>query len=228
MKLTARLRTASLTGGMLAVAGIAAAGCSTSSPAASSAAGHAAAPSSASGTGAGTHGTAAATGGSATAATPGAPGSAAATSADSAGAPACTTNDLKITIGNYGGGTAGAYYTVIDFTNASHADCTLYGYPGVSLRNAGSAQLGAAATRTASPAPGLVTLAPGGTANATMRLTDSAVYPNSECGPVTTAYLRIYPPNQERYVQLSFPGGTTCSNSSIKMLGISAVASGAK
>jgi hypothetical protein len=72
----------------------------------------------------------------------------------------------------------------------------------------------------------VVTLAPKATGNATMRLTDSSVYPNSECDPVTSAYLNIYPPNQTQSVELSFQG-TTCSNSSIKMLGIGAVANGA-
>jgi hypothetical protein len=142
------------------------------------------------------------------------------------GTSACTTGDLKTSIGNGGGGTAGAYYTVIDFTNTSSASCTLYGYPGVSLRDTRLALIGAPATRNATPAPSLVTLAPGAIANAILRMTDPSVYSTAECSPVTSAYLRIYPPNQTQPAELAF-SGSTCSQASLKILAISAVASGA-
>jgi hypothetical protein len=142
-----------------------------------------------------------------------------------AGVAACTTNDLKASIGNGGGGAAGSFYSVIDFTNTSKASCTLYGYPGVSLRDAHFAQIGAAATRITTPAPSLVTLAPGATANATLRQTDPSVYPSSECRPVTSSYLMIYPPNQTESTELPFKG-TTCSNSSVKMLAVGAITAG--
>ena len=243
MTLTARTRRASLTGAMLAVAAVLAAGCSpsTSSSSASgssssatggasgatAASGAPASGSGASGSGSGASGSdatgSAASGsgasGSVVVASPAASGAA-------SGTPACTTNDLKTTIGNYGGGTPGSYYSIIDFTNTSSASCTLYGYPGVSLRNAEYAQIGAAATRTAKPAPSLVTLAPGATGNASLRMTDPSVYPSSECDQVTSAYLMIYPPDQTESTELPLKEAT-CSSSSIKMLGIGAIAAGA-
>jgi hypothetical protein len=145
--------------------------------------------------------------------------------AGTGGAPACTTDDLKTSIGDGGGGAAGSFYSLIDFTNTSSASCTLYGYPGVSLRNTQSALIGAPATRTVAPTPSLVTLASGATAHATLKMTDATVYPTSECSPVTSAYLQVYPPSQTQSVKLAFKGGT-CSNASVKILAVSAVASG--
>lgn len=102
----------------------------------------------------------------------------------------------------------------------------MYGYPGISLRDSSFAQIGAAATRDASRAPQLVTLAPGATANTSFGLTDSSVYPTSTCRPEGTSYLMIYPPNQTQSYELPYSGGTTCANSSIKMLRVEAVAPG--
>jgi hypothetical protein len=238
MTLTARTRRASLTGAMLAVAAVLAAGCSPStssssasgsSSSATGGASGATAASSAPASGSGSAASGSVASGSAASGS-GASGSVVvaspAASGAASGTPACTTNDLKTTIGNYGGGTPGSYYSIIDFTNTSSASCTLYGYPGVSLRNAEYAQIGAAATRTAKPAPSLVTLAPGATGNASLRMTDPSVYPSSECDQVTSAYLMIYPPDQTESTELPLKEAT-CSSSSIKMLGIGAIAAGA-
>ncbi len=93
------------------------------------------------------------------------------------GATACATNDLSVKVGT-SEGAAGSIYQVIDFTNGGSAPCTLYGYPGVSLA-AGSpaAQVGAAATRSTTAAATVVTLAPGATANALLRVTQALNYP---------------------------------------------------
>lgn len=210
MTLTAHSRRASLTGATLAVAAVLAAGCSSSTSSSSATAGASAtATTPASGT------TAAASG---AAASPSAP-------AGAAGAAACTTTDLKVSTGNGGGGAAGSFYSFIDFTNTSNASCTLYGYPGVSLTAAAGTQIGAAATRNTTTAPTLVTLAPGATANAELRMTDPTVYPTGKCQPATSAYLKIYPPNQTQPAQISFKG-STCASSSVKMLSIGVVTRG--
>ena len=213
MTLTARSRRASLTGATLAVAAVLTAGCSPSNSNSSSSS-SVSAGASASGSVAGTSG-AAATSGAAS-------GSG---SAGAAAAAACATTALKTSTGSGGGGAAGSFYSVIDFTNTSNASCTLYGYPGASLTSASGAQIGAAATRNTASAPRLVTLAPGATANAELRLTDSSVYSTGRCQPATSAYLKIYPPNQTQPVQISFKG-STCASSSIKMLQIGVVTAG--
>jgi hypothetical protein len=230
MTVTTRVSKVSLTGAVLAVAGVLAAGCSTASSGSPASGGPAsgASPSTASSSpAAGGTGTEAATSAPTTAAaTPGAPATPSPTGpAGSGGTPACATGDLKISIGDGGGGAAGSFYSLIDFTNTSSVTCTLYGYPGVSLRSAQSALIGAPATRNATSSPGVVTLAPGVTASATLKMTDYTVYPASECRQVTSSYLLIYPPNQTQSVSLAFKGGT-CANPALKILAVSPVISG--
>jgi hypothetical protein len=175
--------------------------------------------------------TSAAPGGSATGSTaspqsPGAASSAngASSGTGSSGAAGCTTAQLKARLGG-SQGAAGSVYATIDFTNTSSASCTIYGYPGVSLDNSGG-QIGAAATRDPSHKPVLVTLAPGATANATVRVTDAQNYPPGTCSPDSAGFLKIYPPNQT--VALDVPYKTTgCQKSSVKLLTITAVTAGA-
>ena len=142
-----------------------------------------------------------------------------------ASASAAASGSVAATTGGAGGGAAGSFYSVIGFTNTSNAACTLYGYPGVSLTTASGAQIGAAATRDATAAPRLVTLAPGATANAELRMTDPTVYSAGKCQPTTSAFLKIYPPNQTQPVQISFRG-PTCASIAIKMLSIGVVTAG--
>jgi len=137
----------------------------------------------------------------------------------------CTTSVLKVTTGSGGGGTAGSYYSYIDFTNTGSIPCRIDGYPGVSLTSSSGTQIGAAATRDPSSAAKEVTLAPGATANAQLKMTDYSVYPASQCHPANAAYLKIYPPNNTASARIAFPG-TTCSNSAIKMLQIGTVTPG--
>ena len=106
----------------------------------------------------------------------------------------CATRDLQAKAG-IAQGAAGSVYQVIDFTNISNVTCTLYGYPGVSLA-AGTpvTQVGAAASRSTVAAPATVTLAPGQTANALLRITQALNYPSATCSPAATTYLQIFPP----------------------------------
>ncbi|HTU72153.1 MAG TPA: DUF4232 domain-containing protein [Trebonia sp.] len=231
MTVTSHVRRVSATGALLAVAGVLAAGCgavSSSTSAAGSPASGSSPAAGSTGTSAGTSapgatapGTSAPATGSAAPATP----SPAGPTGNPDGSPACTTADLKTTIGDGSGGAAGSFYHVIDFTNISAAPCTLQGYPGVSLRDARSAQIGAAATRTLTPGPSVVKLAPGATANATLKLEDAENFPASQCHPVTSAFLLVYPPNQTQSVKIAL-NEETCASSAVKVLAVSAVTSG--
>lgn len=111
-------------------------------------------------------------------------------------APGCVTSNLKAGLGTPQG-TAGSVYVPIVFANDGQTACTLYGFPGVSLgKGARVKQVGLAADRISSPAPKLITVQPGGTANATLRVVDAGNYSHQTCGPVATTWLRVYPPNQ--------------------------------
>ncbi|MEU8034881.1 DUF4232 domain-containing protein [Streptomyces sp. NPDC049099] len=94
---------------------------------------------------------------------------------------ACPTRYLKARPGT-SQGTAGSVYQVIDFTNIAQTTCTLYGYPGVSLAGGSPVhQIGQAATRSTTAPRALVTLAPGATGNALLRITDAGNYPTTQC-----------------------------------------------
>jgi len=128
-----------------------------------------------------------------------------------AGPAPCPTRSLGVKAG-LSQGTAGSIYQVIDFTNISNVSCTLYGYPGISFASTGSSggQIGLAAKENPTPPRELVTLAPGATANALLRIVDAGNFPPATCGMVTAHWLVIYPPNQTTPVYLSYTS-PTCS-----------------
>ena len=150
---------------------------------------------------------------------PGNPGAAA------AGTPACATRYLKATVG-VAQGAAGSIYQVIDFTNISGAVCALIGYPGVALAGGTPVtQIGAAAARSPTSSPRLVTLTAGKTANAVLQITQAANYPASRCAPKASTYLQIYPPNQTTPIYLAYKS-TGCSSSKVNLLTVGVVQPG--
>jgi hypothetical protein len=138
----------------------------------------------------------------------------------------CATRDLQVKAGT-AEGAAGSVYQVIDFTNIGTAACTLYGYPGVSLA-AGTpvTQVGLAAARSNTAGPAVVTLQPGATGNAVLRITQALNYPQSTCSPKTTTYLQIYPPNQTTPVYLGYKS-MGCTSTKVNLLTIGVVQPGA-
>ena len=218
MPRNARTAQNSLTGGIVAIAAILAAGCGSSS---SGAGGQATSRPSASQSGVATASAAAsATSGQASSPTAPAPASSA-----PASAPSCSTSNLRITLGDGGAG-AGTDFTVLDFANNGTSTCTLFGFPGVSLTNSSGAQIGAAATRNPSKAATVITLAPGAKANATLGVANAENYPAAACKPTAAAQLKVYPPNQTRAVELPFTA-TGCAVPSTHQLSVTAVTLGA-
>jgi Protein of unknown function (DUF4232) len=141
------------------------------------------------------------------------------------GAPGCATRDLQVKAG-VSQGAAGSVYQVIDFTNIGNTACTLYGYPGVSLASGTPVtQVGQAATRSPIAGPTLVTLKPGQTGNALLRITQALNYPTATCSPKATAYLQIYPPNQTTPIYLAYTA-TGCASTTVKLLTIGVVQAG--
>ena len=140
------------------------------------------------------------------------------------GAPPCSSRYLRADKG-LAQGTAGSVYTVIKFTNLNNASCTLYGYPGVSF-GAGKpvTQVGLAATENPTTPRELVTLKPGGVANALLQIVDAGNYSASQCHPVTATWLQIYPPNQTVPLYLPYTS-QTCAKP-VRILTVSAVRPG--
>ncbi|MGW2517507.1 DUF4232 domain-containing protein [Streptomyces sp. NPDC001617] len=134
---------------------------------------------------------------------------------------ACATRDLNARPG-VSQGTAGSVYQVIDFTNISQTTCTLYGYPGVSLAGGSPVhQIGPAATRNTTAPRALVTLAPGATSNALLRVTDAGNYPATQCQPTGAQYLQVYPPGQTTPMYVAY-NATACAGT-VGLLSVSAV-----
>jgi Protein of unknown function (DUF4232) len=160
---------------------------------------------------------------SAAAGTPATP--AASASPTTAGAaPACPTRSLGLKLGP-AQGAAGSTYQVIDFTNVSHATCTLYGYPGVSLAGGKPVrQIGLPAAESHTTARKLVTLSPGAVANAVLQIAQAVNFPAAKCGLVTAHYLQIYPPNQTTPVYLHYTS-QTCAKK-VQVLTVSVVQAG--
>jgi hypothetical protein len=104
----------------------------------------------------------------------------------------CTMAQLRLTAVR-GSGFQGREFAQIVFTNKSAKKCTLFGFPGVSLRRAG-ALLGQPATREP-VTPKTVTLRPG--ESATSDITDF-----STCNAPRSDTVRVYPPDSKLFVDL--------------------------
>jgi Domain of unknown function (DUF4232) len=138
---------------------------------------------------------------------PGTSGSTTPTSAPSSPAPAtssaapdgahpCASRNLAVHTGNREGA-AGSTYIPIVFTNNSTAICTLYGYPGVSLAGGTPVrQIGVAADENPATPRQVVTLKPGASASALLRIVAAQNYPPARCHLVQATYLQVYPPNE--------------------------------
>jgi hypothetical protein len=122
-------------------------------------------------------------------------------------------------------GTAGSIYVVITFKNLDNVPCTLYGFPGVALA-AGTpvTDVGQPSTEDMTTARELVTLQPGGFANATLRVVDAGNFPPSVCTQVNTTWLAVIPPNQR--IPLYIPFKSMACKGSAKLLSVTAVRPG--
>lgn len=122
-------------------------------------------------------------------------------------------------------GTAGSIYVVVSFKNLDNVACTLYGFPGVALA-AGTpvTDIGQPSTEDMTTARELVTLQPGGFANATLRVVDAGNFPPSVCTQVNTTWLAVIPPNQR--IPLYIPFKSMACKGSAKLLSVTAVRPG--
>jgi hypothetical protein len=139
-------------------------------------------------------------------------------------AAACSSRYLRADKG-IAQGTAGSVYAVITFTNLNNVSCTLYGYPGVSF-GAGKpvTQVGLAAAENPGTPRELVTLKPGGVANALLQIVDAGNFSPAQCHPVKATWLQIYPPNQTAPLYVPYPS-TTCAKH-VQILTVGAVRPG--
>jgi hypothetical protein len=134
------------------------------------------------------------------------------------------TNELTASLGS-GNGAAGSIYYPIEFTDSSGSACTLYGYPGVSFVTAGGAQVSAPGTEAPTYPRRLVTLAPGNTAHAELKITDALNYPAGTCHPVAVHRLKVFPPGQTAALYITLPAAA-CRNAAIQILEVQTIQPG--
>ena len=129
------------------------------------------------------------------------------TAADSA----CTTKQLDISLANEQGA-AGSRLADITFTNTSPAPCTLQGFPGVSaVTNDDGTQLGPAAERESGQETATVTLEPGHSARAGLKMTNMGVLDPTSCQPQAADGLRVYPPGETASAFIRISGFEGCA-----------------
>jgi hypothetical protein len=145
-------------------------------------------------------------------------------SSSPAAAAGCTSMDLHGATG-LSQGTAGSVYVVITFKNLDNVPCTLYGFPGVALA-AGTpvTDIGQPSTESPTTSRELVTLQPGGYANATLQIADAGNFPSSACTQVKSTWLAVIPPNQR--VPLYIPFNSVACKGTAKLLTVTAVRPG--
>jgi Domain of unknown function (DUF4232) len=139
----------------------------------------------------------------------------------------CLTSGLRLAIGRQNGA-AGTIYYPVDFTNVSSAACTMYGYPGVAfVASQGGSVIGAPAGRRliGGTAPTLITLQPGGTAHATLAISDVLLSNQCHSHQVPVSMIQVYPPDQYT-AQFAPFRGTGCADKSLVVMWVSPVTPG--
>ena len=123
-------------------------------------------------------------------------------------------------------GTAGSVYVTIVFKNLDNYPCTMYGFPGVA-QAAGRpvTDIGQPSTESTTSTRELITLAPGGYANATLQITDADNYSASTCDPTKADWLAVIPPNQTVPLYIHY-SSLACKSQSVKLLTVTAVRPG--
>src|SRR3954451_8211821 len=139
---------------------------------------------------------------------------------------ACSASGLVVWVGEEpGGGAAGSVYYRIELTNLSTATCTINGYPKVNAVDLKGHRIGAFATHEKGKAAKPVTLAPGQSATAQLRIVDALNYPADKCKATTAAGLRIAIPggSGNKIAPLAFE---TCVRATTKTLSVAPVQGG--
>lgn len=133
----------------------------------------------------------------------------------------CTTDNLK---GAFAGRDAGASNVdeELQLTNTGTTDCTLQGWPGVSLvgDNNGT-QIGQPAEFDRSTAHAVVSLKPGTTAVAHFHYVQADAFDQATCKPATGDGFRMYPPGSTTSLFIAASGvkGCTAGNEKIFTVG---------
>ena len=140
----------------------------------------------------------------------------------------CSTGQLRGSVVQGSGGSAGAIGVDLALTNTGSGTCTLQGWSGVSLvGDSNGTQLGAAARQDRATYPhATVALRSGGTAYVPVEITQAQNYSASTCKPQQAQGFRVYPPGQT--ASLYIPYSVTACTTGVDLLTVSAIQTSAK
>jgi hypothetical protein len=136
---------------------------------------------------------------------------------------ACAASGLVVWAGvEPGGGAAGSVFYRIELTNLTTATCTVNGYPKVNAVDLKGHRIGAFAAHEKGKAAKKVTLAPGQSASAQLRIVDALNFPADKCKATTAAGLRVAIPggSGNKIAPLAFE---TCVRAVTKTLSVAPV-----
>lgn len=123
----------------------------------------------------------------------------------------CKTDQLQISVSPEQGAAGTAYYNIV-FTNKGQGECSLKGFPGVSLvKDNNGSQIGRSAKREEGAKFQPVVLQPGKQAVANLGITRAELHGDS-CVPVQSDGLRVYPPEETHAAYVPFKA-TGCEGS---------------
>ncbi len=114
----------------------------------------------------------------------------------------CNADELALTTegGNPPG--AGTLALNIVLTNTGARECSLFGYPGVSLVNNNGNQIGQPAGRATNYPENTIKLAPGASTTAILTYPEAGNFDPGTCADGATK-LRVYPPNDTGYISVA-------------------------
>lgn len=122
----------------------------------------------------------------------------------------CKTENLDLSVSDRNSG-AGSKFFTLDFTNKGSNTCELKGFPGVSLvADSNGTQLGRSAKREENVEYDVVSLDPGSSAVAKVRLGSTGPQDPAQCQPTPADGFRVYPPEETTAAYIPVEGLEGC------------------
>ncbi|MBO9038450.1 DUF4232 domain-containing protein [Curtobacterium flaccumfaciens] len=135
----------------------------------------------------------------------------------------CAASSLAGRIEAGSGGAAGSVIVHLVLENTGSTTCTVQGWPGVSFVGGGTGkQIGAAAVAEKSSPHPTVTLAPGKTAVAPLKIVRAENYPAGDCSPQTPDGFRVYPPGSKQSLFVKDTDYQACATADASLLSVQA------
>ncbi|WP_284754565.1 DUF4232 domain-containing protein [Curtobacterium sp. ME-Dv--P-122a] len=135
----------------------------------------------------------------------------------------CAVSSLAGRIEAGSGGAAGSVIVHLVLENTGSTTCTVQGWPGVSFVGGGTGkQIGAAATQEKSAPHPTVTLAPGKTAVAPLKIVRAENYSAGDCSPETPDGFRVYPPGSKQSLFVKDTDYQACASADASLLSVQA------